>query len=108
MPKIRTVFRPWEEVEVPDEEAAAMARMGLLAADAPEEVNTDGDTEEGGEDTASGIPEGSSEDRPQGGRKPRRGTPDPRIVDAESKPGSEAGEPEPQESPDEETQEGLS
>lgn len=31
MPKIRTVFRPFEEQEVSEEEAAAMERMGLLS-----------------------------------------------------------------------------
>jgi hypothetical protein len=93
MPLIRTVFRPWEEVEVSDEEAAAMARMGLLAADAPEEVNTDGDTEEGG-DAASGVPEPDGEDQPQGGRRPRRGKAGPRPAGL---PGGEAGDPETQE-----------
>lgn len=32
MPIIRTKFRPWEEVEVSDAEAASMERMGLLSA----------------------------------------------------------------------------
>lgn len=31
MPIIRTKFRPWEDQEVTDEEAASMERMGLLS-----------------------------------------------------------------------------
>lgn len=89
---IRTVFRPWEEVEVSDAEAASMESMGLLSqtgsvepgpgaepdpplasapavADEPppksgrtaktattapaEEVNTDGSSEEGGQETGT-------------------------------------------------------
>jgi hypothetical protein len=97
MPLIRTVFRPWEELEVSEAEAAAMARQGLLVPDAPEEVTTDGDTEEDGGEEASGLPERSSEDRTQGGRKPRRGKADPRLPDPQGQPGSEAGQPEPEE-----------
>ena len=36
MPLIRTNFRPWEQVDVPDEEAAALARQGLLAPEPPD------------------------------------------------------------------------
>jgi hypothetical protein len=98
MPIIRTVFRPWEELDVDEAEAAAMARQGLLTPDAPEEVNTDGDTEEegsGGE--ASGLPEHSSEDRAQTRRRPRSRAADPRLADPQGQPGSEAGQPEPEE-----------
>lgn len=31
MPIIRTVFRPWEDAEVSEAEAASMAAMGLLS-----------------------------------------------------------------------------
>lgn len=31
MPIIRTVFRPWEDAEVSETEAASMAAMGLLS-----------------------------------------------------------------------------
>lgn len=31
MPIIRTKFRPWEDVDVSEEEAASMERMGLLS-----------------------------------------------------------------------------
>jgi hypothetical protein len=56
-------------------------------------VNTDGDTEEGG-DAASGVPEPDGEDQPQGGRRPRRGKAGPRPAGL---PGGEAGDPETQE-----------
>lgn len=31
MPIIRTIFRPWEDVEVSEAEAASLAAMGLLS-----------------------------------------------------------------------------
>jgi hypothetical protein len=97
MPMIRTVFRPWEELEVSEAEAAAMARQGLLVPDAPEEVKPMATPKKKAGEEASGLPERSSEDRTQGRRKPRRGKADPRLPDPQGQPGSEAGQPEPEE-----------
>ena len=106
MPVIRTIFRPWETHEVSDAEAASLAAMGHIAPEPAEEVNSSGseeaDAEEGGGEAASGLQGGDEQDRPQGGRKPRRRTANPRVPDPQDQPSSEAGQPEPEEGPTEE------
>jgi hypothetical protein len=104
MPKIRTVFRPWEEVEVSDEEAAANAAMGLLAPDVVEEVNSSGSSEEGSAEgeAAPGVQDGGVEDLPPGGRQPRRRASNPRVPDAQGQPEGEGVEPGAEEGPTEE------
>lgn len=68
MPKIRTIFRPWEELDVSDEEAAMHARQGMLAPD-PDPVEPE--------------PETPPEPTPAPATKPRRGKTDTTTAPAE-------------------------
>lgn len=65
MPLIRTVFRPFEEVEVSEEEEAAMARMGLLSRVALGEPEVVGQ--------APAEPDAETAPDPDPAPKPRRG-----------------------------------
>lgn len=74
MPIVRTIFRPWEQHEVSDDEAASLAAMGHIAPEPAEEVNTDGGSEE-----APGL---------HLGRQPDRRSSGTRLVDPQGKPES--------------------
>jgi hypothetical protein len=96
MPIIRTVFRPWEEIEVSEEEAAADRAMGLLVPDAVEEVTSSGSSEEEG---APGVQRGSEQDREEGGGQPQRRASNPRVLEPQGQPEGKGVEPGAEEGP---------
>lgn len=101
MPTVRTVFRPFEDLEVDEAEAEQLARMGLLAPgpDTVEEVNSDGSES----DEGHGLQGRAEADRQEVGGEPGLGGGDPRVLSAQGVPEGQGGESEPEEgSPEEE------
>lgn len=99
MTTVRTIFQPWQDLDVDDAEAAALAAQGLLVPEPPapvEEVNTHGSSEEGGSQERDGLRQSPSPDREEVRSQPTGRSGNPRVLDTQGIAGGEEGQPEPE------------